>query len=108
MKHKRALDKLHESFEEDIITKQVYLERKVVRTKQIQKLEEELRELRNVIAYEEGVPTVEQIHKRIDRFIELWSAAATDEEKNKALKQLIERIVYNRKDNRIELTVCYK
>ncbi|AJS58268.1 hypothetical protein UB51_06905 [Paenibacillus sp. IHBB 10380] len=28
-KKKRALDKLHESYEEDIITKQVFMERKV-------------------------------------------------------------------------------
>ncbi|MBA9086585.1 hypothetical protein FHR92_003065 [Fontibacillus solani] len=45
-KQKRALDKLHESYEEDMITKQVFLERKAVRSRQIQKLEEELKDLR--------------------------------------------------------------
>jgi hypothetical protein len=35
--------------------------------------------------------------------MEKWSVAATDEEKNKALKQLVDKIVYNREDNRVEL-----
>ncbi|TCZ81038.1 hypothetical protein E0485_01795 [Paenibacillus albiflavus] len=41
----QALDKLHESYEEDMITKQVFLERKAKRSRQIQKLEEELKDL---------------------------------------------------------------
>ncbi|XOK64124.1 hypothetical protein ACJ7K1_13760 [Paenibacillus elgii] len=80
-----------------LITKQVYVECKSVRTKQILKLEEELRELRKAMGDASDVPTVEEIKGRIDRFIEFWSAAATDEEKNKALKQLIDKIIYNRK-----------
>lgn len=86
------MEKLHESFEEDLITKQVYMERKAVRSRQVQKLEEEIRELRNTITDEEGAPIIEEEkNERIDRFIELWSAAATDEEKNRALKQLIDK-----------------
>jgi DNA invertase Pin-like site-specific DNA recombinase len=108
VKYKRALDKLHESYEEDVITKQVYVERKSVRMKQIQKLEDELRDLRKTIIEEGNAPTVEEVQYRIERFIEMWSAAATDEEKNRALKQLVEKIVYDRNDNRIELTVCYR
>ncbi|NOU77986.1 hypothetical protein GC101_03735 [Paenibacillus sp. LMG 31459] len=107
-KHKRALDKLHESIEEDIITKQVFMERKVVRTRQIQKLEEELLNLRKVVVYEGNYPTMEQIVERIGQFRELWSEAVTSEEKNWALKKLVERVVYNREGNRVELTVCYK
>jgi site-specific DNA recombinase len=60
------------------------------------------------VSNDEGVPTVEKIYERIDRFREMWSAAATPEEKNMALKQLVERIVYNRDDNRIELAVVYR
>lgn len=107
-KHKRALDKLHESYEEDIITKQVFMERKVIRTRQIQKLEGELQDLREVVVDENSYPTMEQIVERIRQFRELWSEAVTSEEKNRALKKLVERIVYNREGNRVELTVCYK
>jgi hypothetical protein len=32
----------------------------------------------------------------------------TSEEKNRALKKLVERIEYNREGNRVELTVCYR
>lgn len=32
----------------------------------------------------------------------------TSEEKNQALKKLVEQIVYNREGNRVELTVCYR
>ncbi|WNS44737.1 zinc ribbon domain-containing protein [Paenibacillus sp. MMS20-IR301] len=67
-KHKRALDKLHESYEEDMIAKQVFLERKIVRTRQIQKLEEELQDLRKVVVDEGNYPTMEQIVERIGQF----------------------------------------
>ncbi|MEK3723579.1 hypothetical protein [Paenibacillus sp. FSL H8-0034] len=107
-KQKRALDKLHESYEEDMITKQVFMERKTVRSRQIQKLEEELKDLRKVVVVESNYPSVEKIYDRIGQFRKLWSTAATSEEKNRALKRLVERIVYNREDNRIELKVCYK
>ncbi|MNO98541.1 hypothetical protein D3C76_902890 [compost metagenome] len=56
-KQKRALDKLHESYEEDMITKQVFLERKAVRSRQIQKLEEELKDLREVVVDAGNYPT---------------------------------------------------
>lgn len=107
-KHKRALDKLYESYEEDLIMKQVFMERKVVRTRQIQKLEGELQDLRKVVVEESSHPTMEQIVKRIGQFRELWSEAVTSEEKNRALKKLVERVVYNREEDWVELTVCYK
>ncbi len=103
-KQKRALDKLHESYEEDMLTKQVFLERKAVRARQIQKLEEELKDLRKVVVDEGNYPAVEQIYERVGQFRELWSVVVTSEEKNRALKKLVERIVYNR----VELTVCYR
>ncbi|MBW4081259.1 hypothetical protein [Paenibacillus sp. S150] len=107
-KESRAFVKLHESYEEDIITKQVFLERKAVRTRQIQQLEEELQNLRKVVVDESNYPTMEQIVKRIGQFRELWSEAVTSEEKDRALKKLVERVVYNREGNRVELTVCYR
>ncbi|WP_213648774.1 hypothetical protein [Paenibacillus sp. J23TS9] len=107
-KLKRALDKLHESYEEDMITKHVFLERKAIRSKQIQKLEEELKDLRKVVVDEGNYPTVDQIYERIGEFRELWSVAVTSEEKNRALKKLVERIIYDLEGNRVELTVCYK
>lgn len=54
-KQKRALDKLHESYEEDMITKQVFLERKAIRSRQIQKLEEELKDLKKVVVDESNL-----------------------------------------------------
>ncbi|MEK8214569.1 hypothetical protein [Paenibacillus sp. FSL L8-0463] len=107
-KESRAFVKLHESYEEDIITKQVFLERKAVRTRQIQHLEKELEDLRKLVVDESNYPTVEQIVERIGQFRELWDVAVTSEEKNRALKKLVERIVYNREGNRVELTVCYR
>lgn len=107
-KQKRALDKLHKSYEEDMITKQVFLERKAVRSRQTQKLEEELKDLRKVVEDKGNYPTVEQIYERIGEFRELWGAAVTSEEKNWALKKLVERIVYDRDGNRVELTVYYR
>ncbi|WP_370570246.1 zinc ribbon domain-containing protein [Paenibacillus sp. JCM 10914] len=103
-KQRRALDKLHESYEEDMITKQLFLERKAVRARQIQKLED----LSKVVVDEGNYPTVEQIYERIGEFRELWDLALSSEEKNRALKKLVERIVYNQEGNRVELTVCYR
>lgn len=91
-----------------MITKQVFLERKAVRSRQIQKLEEELKDLRKVVVDEGNYPTVEQIYDRIGEFRELWSEAVTSKVKNRALKKLVKRIVYNGEGNRVELTVCYK
>ncbi|MEK4510492.1 hypothetical protein [Paenibacillus sp. FSL K6-2524] len=51
---------------------------------------------------------MEQIYERVGEFRGLWSAAVTSEEKNRVLKKLVERIVYNREGNRVELTICYK
>ncbi|MNS99886.1 hypothetical protein D3C72_1343010 [compost metagenome] len=84
------------------------MERKVVRTRQIQKLEEELQDLRKVVIDESSNSTVEEIVERIGQFRELWSEAVTSEEKNRALKKLLERIDFNRERNRVELTVCYR
>ncbi|WP_311081792.1 hypothetical protein [Paenibacillus polymyxa] len=102
------MDKLYESYEEDMITKQVFLERKAVRSRQIQKQEEELEDLRKVLVDEGNYPTVEQINKRVGEFRGVWSAAVTSEEKNRALKKLVERIVYDREGNRVESTICYR
>jgi len=107
-KQKRAFDKLHESYKEDMITKQVFLERKAVRSRQTQKLEGDLKDLRKVTVGEGNYPTVKQIYERVEQFRELWSASVTSEEKNRALKKLVERIVYDREGNRVELTVCYR
>ncbi|MBA9086595.1 hypothetical protein FHR92_003075 [Fontibacillus solani] len=71
-------------------------------------MEEELKDLRKVVIDEGNYPTVEQIYERIGEFRVLWGAAVTSEEKNRALKKLVERIVFNREGNRVELTVCYK
>ncbi|MCG7406583.1 hypothetical protein MH117_04070 [Paenibacillus sp. ACRRX] len=51
---------------------------------------------------------MEQKYERIGEFRELWSASVKSEEKNRALKKLVKRIVYNREGNRVELTVCYR
>jgi hypothetical protein len=67
-KQKRALDKLLESYEEDMITKLVLLERKVIRSRQIQKLEEELKDLLKVALDEGNYPTMEEIYERIGEF----------------------------------------
>ncbi|RXZ81923.1 hypothetical protein EBB07_13030 [Paenibacillaceae bacterium] len=71
-KQKWALNKLHESY----------------RSRQIQKLEDEFKDLRKVIVDEENYPTVDQIYEHLGQFRELWSAAVTSEEKNRELKKL--------------------
>ncbi|MFC5405519.1 recombinase family protein [Cohnella soli] len=107
-KQKRALEKLYESYEESVITKQEFVERKELRVRQIHGLEEEIHELRRTLENKDNFPTITSMYKRIDKFQEIWNGAVTNEEKNKALKQLVERIVYDRDEDRIELTVCYK
>lgn len=67
-----------------------------------------MKDLRKVVVDEGNYPAVEQIYERIGEFRELWGAAVTSEEKNRALKKLVERIVYTREGNRVELTVCYR
>lgn len=67
-----------------------------------------MEDLRKVVLDEGNYPTVEQIYERVGEFRELWSASVTIEEKNRALKKLVERIVYDRDGNRVELTVCYR
>lgn len=84
------------------------MERKADRSRQTQKLEEELKDLWKVLEDKGNYPTMEQIYERIGEFRELWSTSVTSEEKNQALKKLVERIVYDRDGNRVELTVCYK
>lgn len=67
-----------------------------------------MQDFRKVVVDEGNNPTVEQIVERIAQFRELWSEAVTSEEKNRALKKLVERIVYNREGKRVELVVCYR
>ncbi|MOA68594.1 hypothetical protein D3C78_1962830 [compost metagenome] len=67
-----------------------------------------MKDLRKVTVGEGNYPTVKQIYERVEQFRELWSASVTSEEKNRALKKLVERIVYDREGNRVELTVCYR
>ncbi|WP_134910891.1 hypothetical protein [Paenibacillus sp. IHB B 3084] len=62
--------------------------------------------MRKVVVDGSNYPSVEQIVERIGQFRELWNEAVTIEEKNRALKKLVERIVYNLEGNRVELTVC--
>ncbi|WP_152393813.1 hypothetical protein [Paenibacillus guangzhouensis] len=59
--------------------------------------------MRRVVVNEGNYSAVEQIYERIGEFRELWSVAVTSEEKNRALKKLVERIVYDREGNRVEL-----
>jgi site-specific DNA recombinase len=80
-KQKTALEKIQESYEEDTITKQKYLERKGVRTNQIQKLEEELKNLHSTLTVEGEVPTTKQIFDRIDTFKEQWVSAQHQKKK---------------------------
>ncbi|MGO4789545.1 hypothetical protein AB4124_19260 [Paenibacillus sp. 2KB_20] len=67
-----------------------------------------MKDLRKVVVDEGNYLTVEQIYERVGQFRELWSVAVTSEEKNRALKKLVERIVYNREGNGVELRVCYR
>lgn len=68
---------MHELYEEDMLTKQVFLEYKAIRSRQIKKQEEELKDLRKVILDEGNYPTIEQIYERAGRFRELWSIAVS-------------------------------
>lgn len=51
--------------------------------------------MQKVVVDEVNYPTVEQIYERIGEFRKLWNASVTSEEKNRALKKLVERIVYD-------------
>lgn len=68
---------MHESYEEDVLTKQVFLERKAIWSRQIQKLEEELKDLRKFVVNVVNYPTVVQIYEWIG---ELGSCGARSDE----------------------------
>lgn len=107
-KQKRALDKIHESYEEQLISKLVYLDRKTVRENHIHGLENEIRELRALLTVEKRPTPKTELLDRIDEFKRLWNSSASHKEKNKAFKLLVEKIVYDRVDNEVTLTVFYK
>lgn len=52
--------------------------------------------------------TVHQINERIGQFREFGSMPVTNKEKSRAMKKLMERIVYDRDQKWVELTICYK
>jgi len=52
--------------------------------------------------------TVEMIQNRIDEFKDLWSNAINPGDQNRAYRLLVERIVYDRKENGVTLEILYK
>jgi site-specific DNA recombinase len=107
-KHEQAFNKLLEMYEEDTITKNVFMERKEVREKQIAAAKNEIKELEGKILEKSSVKTPESIQHKIDIFKHKWTKAINFSEKNVFLKELVEKIMYNRDGNTISLEINYK
>lgn len=52
--------------------------------------------------------TVEKMQQRVDDFKLVWVEYTTPEEKNKAFRTLVDKIVYERVEDGVTLEVLYK
>ncbi len=61
-----------------------------------------------LLTIEKRPTTKNELLDKVDEFKCLWKSDASHEQKNKAFKSLVEKILYNREDNVVTLTVFYK
>ena len=95
-------------YEDGVITKQRFTECIAGHEKVKNELETEIEQCKLALATQVNIVTVEMFLKRIDGFKELWSSAITPSEQNRAYRLLVDRIVYDRKDDGLRLDILYK
>lgn len=106
-KHQIAIDRLYEMREEDSIEKETFLERKKSREEQVQTLKREIEDLKLVIQEQGNLPSIEKLTQRIKVFKGNWTHLESTQERNKLLKRIIGKIIYNREANNVYLGIQY-
>lgn len=106
-KHQQAVERLYEMREEDNISRDVFLERKKMRDDQIGSLKLEIEDLSLLIQKLGNAPSLEKVKQQIKVFKENWVKIETVQERNKILKCIVEKIMYNRVDKNVYLGIHY-
>lgn len=89
------------------LTKERFEQLTTVIDQKVQTLRAEIAELRQALAKAELTP--EERLDRIQAFKSGWTAdGVTDEERNRLLKTLVERITYTRRDDEVDLDIRWK
>ena len=103
-----AIEKLFELYEDGTISKQRFTDRIAIYEKNKKEAQEDVEKYRHLLAASADILTVDTIQEKVNEFKQLWSKAATSNEKNKAYRLLIDKIIYDREDNGVTLEVLYK
>ncbi|MDD4600313.1 MAG: recombinase family protein [Negativicutes bacterium] len=104
----QAIENLFELYEDGKIPKQRLSDRIAGHEKTKAELEAEIEKCKTALASQVNLVTVEMVKRRIDEFKNLWLNATDPSDQNSAFRLLIERIVYDRKDDGLRLDVLYK
>lgn len=103
------MEKIHESYEDQLITRSEFIDRKTKRENQINELMAEICDLSKLIIVEQQLPTTKtELLEKVEEFKQLWQTTTDAVGKNKAFQLLVEKIVYDRVDNNVSLTIFYK
>lgn len=109
----RALNKLLPLYEEDLISRRQFLERKAQREDEIMQLKQELGKIKEQTP-KDKIASYNEVLKQVDYLIQNWQClngeGLTDEEVNRSLHFIIERIewTYGKKDEQPTVRIIYK
>lgn len=107
-KHEQAIERLYEMREEEgSMSKDNFLERKKLREEQIENLMREIEDLKLVMQERKQLPSMEKLGQRIKVFKENWVHLESVQERNKLLKRIVGKIMYNREANNVYLGIQY-
>lgn len=97
-KMEKVMVKIHEAFEADAYTTEEFINRKKNHEQKAEAIKAEIIRLEQ--RAERGVMTP-QLLKKVEQFKDDWKRYSRDEEKNRALRSIIDRIWYDRDENGI-------
>jgi site-specific DNA recombinase len=106
-KHKRALEKIFEGYEEQEYTKEVFIQRKHARERQISEVMQEIKALEILLNDEYKMLTEAEIKEALRLFKERWLEITSPQEQNQIISTLVERINYNREGDTVFLEIKY-
>lgn len=105
----KAIEKLIELYEEEMVTKQQFSQRKVAHENSIIKIKRDIEKYQIIIAGSKAGVTVEKIEDRIGKFKSVWEKTANNAQRNKAYRSIVHKIIYDRgEDGKVILRVFYK
>lgn len=107
-KHEGAISRLYEMREEGEISKKKFNERKLEREHQISGVEKEIVYLKSLLNEEEKAPDIDTMMKRIQDFKGKWNNKLSAVQKNQLFKTIVSKILYDRKEDLIELIIYYR